>query len=55
MSVAFSQLESKGDSIVVEFEDLDSGSRTRKELRREVKATDEEPLSEVTIVDFPED
>jgi len=55
VSVAFSQLESKGDSIVVEFEDLDSGSRTRKELRREVKATDEEPLSEVTIVDFPED
>lgn len=55
VSVVFSELESRGDSIVVEFEDLDSGSRTRKELRRKVEATDEEPLSEVTVVDLPDD
>ena len=53
VSVMFSD-PGTGDSIVVDLEDLDSGQRARRELRRTAPGTDDEPLSEVIIVDTEE-
>ncbi|MEM9876694.1 MAG: serine/threonine-protein kinase [Myxococcota bacterium] len=60
VSVVFSELETGGDSIVVDLEDLESGHRTRRALVRQGDArrrggTDDAPLSEVTVLELPDE